>query len=82
MTAPRRKPAFWQRSLESVLTELRTDGAGLDETEAERRFELHGPNVLRPPRKRALVLEFLSRFGNPLIILLLAAAAISGFTGD
>jgi len=75
-------PPFWQRSLGSILSELRTDGAGLDAAEAERRFEAHGPNVLHPPRKRALALEFLSRFGNPLIILLVAAAAISGVTGD
>ena len=73
---------FWQSRLESLRAELRADGAGLDEAEAERRKAVYGPNVLRPHGERALALQFLSRFGNPLIILLLAAATISAFTGD
>ena len=81
-TSARGEPAFWQSSLESLLAELRTDGSGLDEAEAARRIAVHGPNVLRPRRERAIVLQFLSRFGNPLVILLLVAATISAFTGD
>ena len=73
---------FWQSSLESLRAELRAEGAGLDEAEAARRYAVYGPNVLRPHRERALALQFLSRFGNPLIILLLAAATLSAFTGD
>jgi Mg2+-importing ATPase len=38
--------------------------------------------MLRPPRKRALILQFLSRFKNPLVIILLVASAVSAFTGD
>jgi Mg2+-importing ATPase len=74
--------SFWQSDLQSLLAELRTDGSGLDEAEAARRIAAHGPNVLRPRRERTLVLQFLSRFGNPLVILLLSAATISAFTGD
>jgi Mg2+-importing ATPase len=74
--------AFWQSSRESLLVELRTDGSGLDETEAARRSATSGPNVLRPRRERAIALQFLARLGNPLTILLLAAAIISAFTGD
>jgi Mg2+-importing ATPase len=73
---------FWQSSLESLRVELSADGAGITEAEAARRIARYGPNVLRPRREQALVLQFLSRFGNPLIILLLAAATISSFTGD
>jgi Mg2+-importing ATPase len=73
---------FWQVDLESLKTELRADGSGLDETEASRRLEVWGRNVLHPGRPRAVVLQFLSRFGNPLVILLLAAGAISAFVGD
>ena len=73
---------FWQRTLGSLETDLHTDGAGLEEAEATRRTAVYGPNVLRPRRERALALQFLSRFGNPLIILLLAAATISAFMGD
>ena len=73
---------FWESSLESLLADLRTGVSGLDEAEAARRLAIHGPNVLRPRRERALALQFLSRFGNPLVLLLLAAATISAFTGD
>jgi P-type Mg2+ transporter len=76
------QPAFWRSSLASLQAELRTDGAGLDEAEAARRIATYGPNVLRPRRERAVALQFLSRFGNPLIVLLLAAATISAFTDD
>ncbi len=76
------QPAFWRSSLESLQTELRTDGSGLDEAEAARRIVAYGPNGLRPRHERAVVLQFLSRFGNPLVILLLTAAAISAFVGD
>jgi P-type Mg2+ transporter len=73
---------FWQTSLESLLAELRAQASGLDAAEAARRLAVHGANVLRPRRERAVALQFLARFGNPLIILLLAAATISAFTGD
>ena len=76
------QPSFWQSSLQSIQAGLRADGSGLEEAEAVRRRTVYGPNVLRPHRERAVALQFLSRFGNPLIILLLAAATISAFTGD
>ncbi len=64
------------------MADLGAGAAGLDEAEARRRVAVFGPNVLRPHRERPLALQFLARFGNPLIILLLAAATISAFTGD
>jgi Mg2+-importing ATPase len=75
-------PAFWKSSLDSLLAELNTNGQGLDGAEAAQRIAADGPNVLRPRHERAVALQFLSRFGNPLIILLLAAGAISAFTGE
>ncbi len=75
-------PPFWQSSLPSLEAELRTGVEGLDDAEAARRLAADGPNMLRPRRERALVVQFLSRFGNPLIILLLVAATISAFTRD
>jgi len=73
---------FWRSDLESLELELGTGTAGLDEAEAARRLATLGANVLRPARPRAIILQFLSRFGNPLVLLLLAAAAISAFVGD
>jgi Cation transporter/ATPase, N-terminus len=57
-------PAFWQSSLESLLAELHADGSGLEEGDAARRIAFYGPNVLRPRRERAIVLQFLSRSGR------------------
>ena len=73
---------FWQRPIDALETDLRAGAAGLSGAEAARRLALHGPNTLRPRRERGLLLQFLSRFSNPLVLLLLAAALISGFTGD
>lgn len=55
---------------------------GLSEVEAARRLASHGPNVLDTGRRRALVVQFLSRFGNPLVLLLLGASGLELVTGD
>ncbi|MGH7681538.1 MAG: HAD-IC family P-type ATPase, partial [Candidatus Eiseniibacteriota bacterium] len=73
---------FWQSSLASLQQELRSGPTGLATAEADRRLAQSGLNILRPRRERALALQFLSKFGNPLVLLLLAAAAISAATGD
>jgi Mg2+-importing ATPase len=73
---------FWQQPIDALETDLRAGAAGLSGAEAASRLALRGPNVLRPRRERALLLQFLSRFANPLVLLLLVAAAISGATGD
>ena len=40
------------------------------------------PNLFRDHQEQPLWLQFLSRFKNPLVILLLVASAISAFTGE
>ncbi len=55
---------------------------GLTSAEAAVRLARDGPNVIGVHRRRALALEFLSRFRNPLVLLLLAASGISALTGD
>ena len=56
--------------------------AGLTEAEAADALARHGPNRLEAERRLPLLLEFLGRFRNPLVLMLLAAASISAFTGD
>ncbi len=54
---------------------------GLNETEVRRSRELHGENVLTPPKKRSLWLQFFDKFQDPIIrILLLALAASLGIS--
>jgi len=74
--------AFWQLPLAVLLNELNSKAEGLTSAEAEERLSIYGPNVLHLQRKRALVLQFLAKFRNPLVIVLLAASGISALTGD
>ena len=73
---------FWQQTVPDLLIHLNATASGLSGSEAADRLKQVGPNILRPPRKRALVLQFLARFKNPLVIILLIASAVSAFTGD
>jgi len=73
---------LWNRPLERVLADLSATPGGLASEEAERRFRIYGPNDALTRRRRPLWLSFLSRFGNPLILILLLASALSALTGD
>ena len=53
-----------------------------DERRAALRPEQYGSNILNTHSERTLVLEFLSHFRNPLVILLLVASGISALTGN
>lgn len=55
---------------------------GLSSAEAADRLRQYGPNRLKPALQRALALQFLAQFGNPLVLVLLAASAISALSGD
>ena len=57
--------------------------AGISSQEAAARLARYGPQRARRPTGRAgSVLEFLARFRNPLVLLLLAASAVSALTGE
>jgi Mg2+-importing ATPase len=56
--------------------------SGLTSPEAAERLKQYGPNRLRPATQRAVVLQFLAQFKNPLVLVLLAASGISALTGD
>ncbi len=73
---------FWPRPWTSILAELGTDGTGLEPAEAERRLLKYGPNRIQPRRTKTFALQLLTRLGNPLVLLLLAAGLISFFTGQ
>jgi len=59
-----------------------SDGTGLSNNEARLRLAKFGLNLFRDHQQRSLILQFLARFKNPLVILLLVASAISAFTGE
>jgi Mg2+-importing ATPase len=61
---------------------LNSSPEGLSSAEAAARLIHFGPNLIHAERKRALLLQFLGKFRNPLVIILLTASALSAFTGD
>jgi P-type Mg2+ transporter len=65
-----------------VLKRLKSSEKGLGEGEARYRLEHYGENILVKEKKLGVVLEFLSKFKSPLIILLFVAAGISAYFGE
>ena len=63
---------------EDVLAELDSSENGLSSAEAQKRLEAHGKNKLKEPAKESLIKRFFGQMADPMIIILLVAAAISG----
>jgi Mg2+-importing ATPase len=73
---------FWQLPLTALLEQVAASPDGLSSAAAAARLAQFGPNLVHGVQKSALVLQFLSKFRNPLVIILLIASALSAFTGD
>ena len=65
-------------SKETVLQDLGSSEQGLSSAEAQRRLEANGKNRLEAAKGKSLIRRFLEQLADPMIIILLAAAAISG----
>ncbi|MBY4599960.1 magnesium-translocating P-type ATPase [bacterium BD-1] len=73
-----------KQAMTSEVAESKADNvahAGLTSAEAAARLARFGPNQLKVHRQSVL-LQFLARFRNPLVLILLAASVISAVTGD
>ncbi|HXA86789.1 MAG TPA: magnesium-translocating P-type ATPase [Candidatus Dormibacteraeota bacterium] len=55
---------------------------GLTSAEAEERLKQFGPNDPAPSRRHSALAELVLLFANPLVIILLIAAILSGFVGQ
>jgi len=66
---------------EEVLQLTDSQPDGLSAAQAEERLIEHGPNQLRAKKKKPLWLLFLLQFKDVMIIILLAAAVVSGLIG-
>jgi len=73
---------FWQITLDELERRLGAGPTGLTSSEAAARLVRHGPNTLQVRQRYSFLLKVLSRFRNPLVLVLLAAASISAGTGD
>jgi P-type Mg2+ transporter len=74
--------AFWQTPLDELERQLGASSNGLSSTEADARLLRCGANTLDSRQKYSFLLKVVSRFRNPLVLILLVAAVISGLTGD
>lgn len=68
--------------IDELLARFHTSLSGLSSEEAEKRLRIFGFNELAKKQKRAAIVEFLSHFRSPLVIILLIAGLISGFFGE
>ncbi len=76
--AKNRKTHWHARPIEGVLIQLGTSKTGLSEEEAQRLLKIHGPNRLKSPKRRGVILRLLAQFNNVLLYVLLGAALVTG----
>jgi Mg2+-importing ATPase len=73
---------WWLQPLASVAKELAAPASGLSSADACARLKRYGRNELVDVAEHSLVRQFLRRFRNPLVVILIAASVVSAVTGE
>src|ERR1041385_6228792 len=73
---------FCNSSTEELLEKFDTSIQGLTQAEAEARLKEYGFNEPAKKKKRTILIQFLSKFLNPLVIVLVIIGAFSLFFGE
>ena len=73
---------IWKEPATRLLLRLATTPAGLDTAQVRLRLATYGPNDAATVKRSPLWLQFLARFRNPLVIILLIASGLSAATGE
>lgn len=68
------------KTVEETFSEFKTSAEGLTAAEAAERLQRDGRNKLAEPPKDSLFKKLMMQFADPMIIILIVAAAISGVT--
>jgi Ca2+-transporting ATPase len=71
-----------QKTFEDVIKDLNTSLKGISSEEAQKRLLEYGPNELTEKKKKTPIMMFLDQFRDFMILVLIAAAVISGFIGE
>ena len=71
----------YTQSAEEVLSGLGVGPTGLTSDQARERLEKYGPNKLKEAEKPTLLQRFIQQLKDPMLIILMIAAAVSGLTG-
>ena len=69
---------FYCEDADAVLKEVEGSKDGLSAEEAAKRLETNGKNMLAAAKGKSLVRRFLEQLADPMTIILLVAAAVSG----
>ena len=73
---------YYLQKPESVLRELNSSPEGLSPQKAAELLEKNGPNKLEDAKKKTLLKRFSEQILNPMILVLIAAAVVSGALGE
>jgi Ca2+-transporting ATPase len=77
------EPHSWHtRTADETLAVLGTDPQGLTSAEAEARLARHGPNALPEGARRSPLRMLADQFADFMILVLIAAAVVSGIVGE
>jgi Mg2+-importing ATPase len=68
--------------LPDLLQRLHSTAGGLSASDAAAILATVGPNQIDTTHRKSVLADFIQRFSNPLVLILLFAAAVSAFTGD
>ena len=71
---------YYKEEFKDVLLEVKSSETGLTNEEANKRLEENGRNKLVEGKKITVLQRFISQLKDPMIIILIAAAVISGIT--
>ncbi|MBR6584053.1 MAG: HAD-IC family P-type ATPase, partial [Firmicutes bacterium] len=71
---------YYLKSIDETMIQVNSQASGLADAEAGKRLESNGPNKLAEAKKDSLFKRFMSQLADPMIIILIVAAAISGVT--
>lgn len=74
--------AFYQQEISELFKEFKSQKEGISHSVAKKRIEEHGPNALLEKKKKPVWVLFLAQFKDFMILILAAAAVISGIVGD
>lgn len=74
--------SYYQQSTEQLFAQFDSKSSGLSQSEVSIRLEKFGPNALQEKKKKPAWLLFLGQFKDFMILILAAAAIISGIVGD
>jgi Mg2+-importing ATPase len=73
---------FWQLPTDALFRKLGADSNGLSRAEADKRLAAFGANRMEASQSRSIFRKLGQRVLNPLVAMLLVAAAVSGASGD